>query len=82
MLIAKRAKSYMHSGIPLRGRSEKRDIPVAAGIVYFVAAGPFVLPEKGASADPGATSKYFEDIYGIEGEIFEAKVTLKVRLSE
>ena len=50
---------------------------LAAGVVYFVVAGRFVLPDKGASADPGATSKYFEEIYGIQGEIFEAKVTLE-----
>jgi di/tricarboxylate transporter len=49
---------------------------VTAGIAYFVIAGQFVLPKKGLSADPGITSRYFEDIYGIHGEIFEAKVTL------
>jgi di/tricarboxylate transporter len=49
---------------------------VTAGIAYFVVAGPFVLPKKDISADPEATSRYFEDIYGIRGEIFDAKVTL------
>jgi di/tricarboxylate transporter len=49
---------------------------LTAGIAYFVVAGKFVLPRKGPSADPAATSKYFEHIYGIHGEIFEAKVTL------
>lgn len=50
---------------------------VFAGIGYFVVAGRFVLPKKGASADPGATSRYFEKVYGIHGEVFEAKVTLE-----
>jgi di/tricarboxylate transporter len=35
------------------------------------------LPEKGLSADPGATTKYFEEIYGIQGDVFEAKVSLE-----
>ncbi len=49
---------------------------VAVGIIYFVIAGRFVLPRlKGGRADPGATSRYFEDRYGIKANIFEAQVT-------
>ncbi len=50
---------------------------LAAGIVYFIVAGRFVLPKKGPSADPAATSKYFENVYGIQGDIFEAKAILE-----
>jgi di/tricarboxylate transporter len=50
---------------------------VGTGIVYFVVLGPYVLPRpKGQSADPGVTSRYFEETYGVPGEIFEARVSL------
>ncbi len=50
---------------------------VLAGIAYFVLAGRFVLPRsKGGTADPGQTAGYFEQLYGIKGDIFEAQVLL------
>lgn len=48
---------------------------VAAGIVYFVLAGRFVLPAStGDHAESGDTMAYFRDTYGLEGETFEATV--------
>jgi di/tricarboxylate transporter len=48
-----------------------------AGIAYFVLAGRRVLPKvRSSAADPGRTRRYFEETYGIKGEIFEAYVPL------
>ncbi len=50
---------------------------VATGIVYFVLAGRFVLPEN-KNADSSRSSRasdYFEKLYGIKGEFFEVRVT-------
>ena len=50
---------------------------VATGIIYFVVAGKFVLP-KARESDGNRTSRaedYFEKLYGIQGELMEAKVT-------
>jgi len=47
------------------------------GIAYFILAGRFVLPQVRTS-DAGRTSRttdYFENIYGIGGELMEARVT-------
>ncbi len=50
---------------------------VLSGIVYFVLLGPFVLPlVKTAKADPGTTAHYFKTVYGLQGDIYEARVTL------
>ncbi len=51
---------------------------VLTGIAYFVLAGRFVLPKTkpGGTADPGQTADYFEHLYDIKGDIFEARVTL------
>nr|VFK18997.1 MAG: Di- and tricarboxylate transporter [Candidatus Kentron sp. LFY] len=49
---------------------------VATGIIYFVIAGRFVLPnvksKKGES--PGSTDDYFEKLYDLKGEIYELVV--------
>jgi di/tricarboxylate transporter len=48
---------------------------LATGIIYFVIAGRFVLPDiKREGGDGSNTVEYFRDIYGIEGDIFEAVV--------
>ena len=45
------------------------------GIAYFMLFGRVVLPalRPGASV-PGVTSRYFEELYGIQGDIYEATV--------
>ena len=51
-------------------------VMVAAGILYFIVLGKYVLPaNKTETAEPGKTSEYFEDIYKIKGEIYELKIT-------
>lgn len=50
---------------------------VAAGIVYFIVAGRFVLPSN-SSAESNRSSRasdYFEKLYGIKGELMEVRVT-------
>ena len=50
---------------------------LSAGVVYFVFAAKFVLPgRRGEVPDPAATTRYFEDVYGIQGNVFEANVSL------
>jgi di/tricarboxylate transporter len=50
---------------------------VVAGVGYFMLIGKFVLPSvRGATAEPGVTSRYLEQIYGIQGDIYEAAVLL------
>ncbi|HKJ52365.1 MAG TPA: SLC13 family permease [Gammaproteobacteria bacterium] len=49
---------------------------VAAGIIYFVLAGRFVLPSS-ASESPTAvagTSKYLQEVYGVDYMLFEVNV--------
>jgi di/tricarboxylate transporter len=51
---------------------------LAAGIVYFLVAGRFLLPpatEK-ASGVPAKTKTYFADVYGIKGDVYELLVTV------
>lgn len=50
---------------------------VVTGIVYFVLAGKFVLPQINTSdkSRTSRTSDYFEKLYGIKGELMEARVT-------
>ncbi len=46
-----------------------------AGIAYFHFLGRRLLPRvRGGAPDPGATARYFEEIYGIRGDIFEMRV--------
>lgn len=49
---------------------------VATGILYFVLAGRFVLPEtKSESSTSGSnTMQYFHDVYGIDYELFEVVI--------
>ena len=49
-----------------------------AGILYFLVAGRFLLPEprERATGAPAKTKTYFADIYGIEGDLFELLVTV------
>jgi di/tricarboxylate transporter len=50
---------------------------LTAGIAYFVVAGRRVLPTiRAGAADPRRTRRYFENTYGIRGEVFEAYVPL------
>lgn len=50
---------------------------VAVGIGYFVVMGRKVLPSvRLGTRDPGATARYFEDTYGIKGDIYELQVPL------
>ena len=50
---------------------------VAVGIAYFMVLGRFVLPSaRGTTPEPGVTSRYLEQIYGIQGDIYEARVKL------
>ncbi len=52
---------------------------VLTGIGYFVLFGKIVLPEaKGSSGAqvPAKASEYFQNIYGIGGDLFEARVTI------
>ncbi len=51
---------------------------LASGIIYFLLAGRFLLPqakEKSGGA-PSRTKSYFADVYGIKGDIFELLVTV------
>lgn len=55
---------------------------VLGGIVYFVLLGPFVLPlSRTNKADPGATAQYFKTVYGLQGDIYEARVPLSSPLA-
>ena len=46
------------------------------GIAYFVLAGRFVLPViKDKPGDSGSMLRYFKEVYGIEGEVYECRVT-------
>jgi len=50
---------------------------VATGILYFIIAGKFVLPSK-SDTDANRTSRaseYFENLYGIKGELVEVRIT-------
>ncbi len=49
---------------------------VAAGIIYFVLAGRYVLPasKQNEQTGGGDTTRYFQDVYGIDYEVFELAV--------
>ncbi|MCK5363331.1 MAG: SLC13 family permease, partial [Gammaproteobacteria bacterium] len=50
---------------------------VVVGVGYFMLLGKFVLPSaRGTTPEPGVTSRYLEQIYGIQGDIYEARVSL------
>jgi di/tricarboxylate transporter len=49
-----------------------------AGIIYFLVAGKFLLPEakEKATGAPARTKTYFADVYGIKGDVYELLVTV------
>ncbi|MBT8421292.1 MAG: SLC13 family permease [Gammaproteobacteria bacterium] len=48
---------------------------VATGIIYFIVAGRFVLPlVKSKGESPDSTNHYFEELYGLAGEVYEVVV--------
>lgn len=48
---------------------------LATGILYFIVLGRFVLPVvKNKPQESGNTLTYFRQVYGIEGEVYEARV--------
>ena len=53
-------------------------VMVASGILYFVIAGRFVLPsvsdESSATAAVAGSSKYLQDVYGVDYMLFEVNV--------
>ena len=50
-------------------------VMVCVGIAYFVLLGSRILPVMDdATADTATTAQYFEDLYGLKGDIFEAAV--------
>ena len=51
---------------------------LAAGIVYFLIAGKFLLPQakEKARGVPAKTKAYFADVYGIKGDVYELLVTV------
>ena len=56
-------------------------VMVTTGIVYFVVLGTRLLPElHDGMADSSAISQYFEDLYGLKGDIFEAFVPVSSSL--
>jgi len=49
---------------------------LALGVCYFVFLGRFVLPViKHKPGESGSMLKYFREVYGIAGEVYECKVT-------
>lgn len=51
---------------------------LASGILYFLVAGKYLLPqakEKSTGA-PARTKSYFADVYGIKGDVYELLVTV------
>ncbi len=48
---------------------------IGAGILYFVLLGRFVLPVvKDKPQESGSTLTYFREVYGIEGDVYEARL--------
>jgi len=51
-------------------------VMLAVGILYFVFLGKWVLPvSKRETADSATTMQYFRDVYGIDGSVYELRVT-------
>ena len=56
-------------------------VMLVAGIAYFVVLGSRVLPETAdGTADSAGTAQYFEELYGLKGDIFEAFVPVSSTL--
>ena len=50
-------------------------VMITAGIVYFIVLGTRLLPAMDdGTADSSTTAEYFEELYGLKGDIFEATV--------
>jgi len=51
---------------------------LAAGVLYFLVGGQFLLPEhkETATGAPARTKTYFADVYGIKGDVYELLVTV------
>jgi len=51
---------------------------LASGILYFLVAGRFLLPEQKekSTGAPARTKTYFADVYGIKGDVYELLVTV------
>ena len=51
---------------------------LVSGILYFLIAGRFLLPQPKVKATgaPSKTKSYFADVYGIEGDMYELLVTV------
>ncbi len=49
---------------------------LTVGILYFMIFGRFVLPvHKTDAAEPGDTTNYFKELYGIEGDVYELRMS-------
>ena len=55
---------------------------LAAGIIYFLLIGRFLLPKSQSveSSVPGRTENYFARTFGVEGDVYELLVTSESRL--
>jgi len=50
---------------------------ICIGILYFLVFGRFILPQrKGVGSSPDTTARFFKEVYGIEGEIYETIIPL------
>ncbi|GIT27036.1 MAG: hypothetical protein CM1200mP41_30800 [Gammaproteobacteria bacterium] len=48
---------------------------LAGGVLYFVVLGRVVLPVvKDKPQESGSTLQYFREVYGIQGDVYEARV--------
>jgi di/tricarboxylate transporter len=54
---------------------------VCAGIAYFVLFGKYVLPVAKEKIAASGNMQYFRDVYGIDGQLFELRVTRKSDLA-
>ncbi|MEO1865290.1 MAG: SLC13 family permease [Pseudomonadota bacterium] len=51
-------------------------VMVVSGILYFIFLGRYVLPVvKDKPQEMGSTLQYFSEVYGISGQVFEARIT-------
>ncbi|MEM9529544.1 MAG: SLC13 family permease [Pseudomonadota bacterium] len=57
-------------------------ILLAAGILFFLAFGRFLLPKKQVleKSRPGRTRSYFASLYGVRGDVYELLVTSESQL--
>ncbi|MBT3706738.1 MAG: SLC13 family permease [Proteobacteria bacterium] len=51
-------------------------VMLVSGILYFIFLGRYVLPVvKDKPQEMGSTLQYFSEVYGISGQVFEARIT-------